>query len=298
MTAGVTFVVNTYNQGASVADCLAGVLAQRMGDRAREIVLVDDGSDDGTWETARSVLESAAFPARCVQFVRRGGVACRQYGFDVARQDLVLLLGGDFVLRDPDVVAAMLDQLPDGVPFVSLYGPHGGMGTLYRREFVRAAGGFDQAFNRFGSGFRDDSDLHYRLRDRGLTGRHLDGLAAGFEHRQPAPRGLRQTVAYAMHRVAVHRLDPLLFRKHPRAFAADFGVRGGVLVDPVGDFRRATGLWRDDGRFELSSPQGVTLVPGGGVLGRSAAVAGGIAYVVAVHLARISGSISYRVVLL
>jgi hypothetical protein len=68
-------------------------------------------------------------------------------------------------------VARMHEQLDPGTPFVSLYGPHGGMGTLYRRASIQAVGGFDLAFNRFGSGFRDDSDLHYRLQDAGQARR-------------------------------------------------------------------------------------------------------------------------------
>lgn len=71
-----------------------------------------------------------------------------------------------------------------------------------------------------------------------------------------------------------------------------------MLVNPVEDFRRATGLWQEGGRMELSSPQGVTLVHGSGVLGRAAAVAGGTAYVLAVNAARIAGSIRYRTGLL
>lgn len=103
---------------------------------------------------------------------------------------------------------------------------------------------------------------------------------------------------YALHRVAVHQLDPLLFQRHPRRFAADFPLLLRRVVDPVGDFRRATGLWRRGGRLELSSPQGVILLPGTNRFYRVLAVLGGLAYVVAVHGARAAGSIRYRTVLL
>lgn len=225
---GITFLVNTYDQIGTVRECLDAVRAQQLGGRRREILIVDDGSGDGTGATARAALgDDEGTSTRYVQFDRRGGVACRRYGFDIAAHDLVLMLGGDFILSDPGVAGQMLQQLGAGTPFVSLYGPHGGMGTLYRRDLVRTVGGFDLAFNRFGSGFRDDSDLHYRLCDRNLRGVHLAHLRGSYRHQQPAPDGVRESVAYALRRVAVHQLDPLLHKRHPQRFAADFGVIGG-----------------------------------------------------------------------
>lgn len=296
---GISFVVNTYNQATTVRRCLDGVLTQQLADRPREIIVIDDGSTDATLTDVHAV--AAANPQtswHIIRFDHVGGVVCRQHGIDHAHHELIVLLGGDFILRDPTVVARMHHQLADELPFVSLYGPHGGMGTLYRRSAVQAVGGFDLAFNRFGSGFRDDSDLHYRLQDAGQTGRHLPDLETSYQHRQPRPPGLRGGVAYALHRVAVHQLDPLLFRRHPERFTHDFNVIAGRIVHPGADFNRATGRWRPGGRLQLSSPQGVVLISGDTPLGRLAAILGGIAYVVAVHAARIRGAITYRTLLL
>jgi len=291
---GISFVINTYNQVATVADCVQGALSQRLGDVPYEIIVVDDGSNDGTVEAARSVLGSRDTPPRqVVQFQHAGGVACRQHGFDLAKYELVLLLGGDFVLCDHDVVTKMMNELGDA-PFVSLYGPHGGMGTLFKGSAVAAVGGFYLGFNRFGSGYRDDSDLHYRLLDQGRVGRHLPHLDAAFRHLQPRSPGWRGAVSYARTRVAVHQLDALLFRRHPARFGEDFRLLLGHIPHPVDDFKRATGLWREGGRFELSSPQGVVLVRGSSVLARLTTICGGIAYTFAVHAARVWGSLRYR----
>jgi len=291
---GVTFVINTYNQAATAADCLRGVLAQQLGDVPYEVIVVDDGSTDGTADTVRCVLaEADGTPSRFVQFQRAGGVACRQHGFDLATYELVLLLGGDFILGDRGVVAQMMDELADA-PFVSLYGPHGGMGTLFRGSAVAAAGGFCLQFNRFGSGYRDDSDLHYRLLDQGQVGRHLPHLHGAFRHLQPRSPGWRGAIAYARQRVAVHQLDALLFRRHPVRFANDFRLVLGHIVNPVDDFKRATGLWREGGRFALSSPQGIVLVGSSNALAHAVTIVGGIAYVIAVHAARVWASVRYR----
>ncbi|MGH8885272.1 MAG: glycosyltransferase [Egibacteraceae bacterium] len=296
---GISFVVNTYQHAATVQACLRGVLAQQLDGIPTEVIVVDDGSTDATVPIVHTTAENRSdLPWRVVRFQQAGGVVCRQHGIELARHELVLLLGGDFILRDPTVVRRMLDHLEPEVPFVSLYGPHGGMGTLYRRDVVRAVGGFSMAFNRFGSGFRDDSDLHYRLQDHGQTGVHLAHLHTSYEHRQPRLPGLRGAIAYAHHRVAVHQLDPLLFRRHPARFACDFHVVAGRLVNPVEDFRRATGLWRRGGRLELSSPQGVVLIPSRGLTSQLLSVLGGVAYVIAVHAARLRGSITYRTLLL
>jgi len=294
---GVTVLVNTYNHRDSIAPCLEAILAQQV-DIPIEIVVVDDGSVDGTTELVHEQLaDQTAVAWRYVQKQRAGGVACRQHAFDIAGHPLVLMLGGDCVLIGDTLLAAMVHDLGPNEPFVSLYGPHGGMGTLYRLRAVRAVGGFHLDFNRFGSGFRDDSDLHYRLLDHGWTGRYLRDLAPRFSHRQPRPVGLRGAVSYAVHRVAVHQLDALLYRRNPTRFAEDFPLRWRI-TDPADDFRRATGLWRDGGRMELSSPQGVVLVRGDTAVGRIVAVAGGLAYVVAVRAARLTGALRYRTVLL
>lgn len=296
---GISVIINTYNHEASIELCLAGVRAQQLGATPWELIIVDDGSDDRTPQLVGLHLEQTGHPpSKYVQLHRKGGVACRQHGIDLANHELVLLLGGDFILTDPTVLQQMLAHLHDDVPFVSLYGPHGGIGTLYRADVVEQAGGFCLAFNRFGSGFRDDSDLHYRLQDCGYHGVHLSHLHQAFRHLQPRPPGLVGAVQYALHRVAVHQLDPLLFRRHPQRFAADFPLLLRRVVDPVGDFRRATGLWRRGGSLELSSPQGIVLLPGTNAFYRLLAVVGGLAYVVAVHCARAAGSVRYRTVLL
>lgn len=143
----------------------------------------------------------------------------------------------------------------------------------------------------------DELARESRLLDHGWTGRYLRDLAPRFSHRQPRPVGVRGAVSYALHRVAVHELDALLYRRNPSRFAQDFPLRWGI-TDPTDDFRRATGLWREGGRMELSSPQGVVLVSGDTPAGLVVAVAGGLAYVVAVRLARLSGALRYRTVLL
>ncbi len=295
---GISVVVNTYNHAATVRRALGGVLTQQLGGRPHEIIVVDDGSTDGTRPiTADLAASNPGHEWRIVHLDHAGGVACRQHGIDLAQHELVLLLGGDFILCDPHVMAHMCEQLDPGAPFVSLYGPHGGMGTLYRRASIQAVGGFDLAFNRFGSGFRDDSDLHYRLQDAGQTGRHLPHLRDSYQHQQPRPPGLRGALAYAAHRVAVHQLDPLLFRRHPERFARDYPLLAGWIVHPAGDFNRATGRWRPGGPFGLSSPQGVVLLPGDTPLRRAVVIAAGLAYVVAVNAARLRGAITYRVAL-
>lgn len=295
---GLSFVVNTFNHATTVRRALDGVLAQRLGERPHEIIVVDDGSTDRTRPIMADLAASTAgHEWRIVHLDRAGGVVCRQHGIDIARHELVLLLGGDFILCDDSVVARMEEQLDPDTPFVSLYGPHGGMGTLYRRASIQAVGGFDVAFNRFGSGFRDDSDLHYRLQDAGQTGRHLPELRDSYQHQQPRPPGLLGALAYATHRVAVHQLDPLLFRRHPERFARDFPLLAGRVVHPAGDFNRATGRWRPGGPFELSSPQGVVLLPGDTPLRRGVVTAAGLAYVAAVNAARLRGAVTYRVAL-
>jgi len=81
---GVSVVIPTFNE----ADTIAAVIGELPGDMAREVIVADGGSTDGTQDIARRA------GARVVDAGRGYGRACRA-GAEAAACDVVVFLDGD-----------------------------------------------------------------------------------------------------------------------------------------------------------------------------------------------------------
>ena len=92
MNPEVSVIIPTYNRRAMVLDAVASVIAQR--DVVFELIVVDDGSTDGTFELLRT---NFADDARvCLTSIpRRGPAAARNYGVAIARAEFVAFLDSD-----------------------------------------------------------------------------------------------------------------------------------------------------------------------------------------------------------
>jgi glycosyltransferase involved in cell wall biosynthesis len=84
MTAGVSVVIPTFNE----AEAIAGVIGELPGDIARQVIVADGGSTDGTQDIAR------AAGAVVLDAGRGYGRAC-QAGADAADCSIVAFLDGD-----------------------------------------------------------------------------------------------------------------------------------------------------------------------------------------------------------
>lgn len=83
-----------------------------------EILLVDDGSDDGTWDRLLALNESLA-GIRLVRFRRNfGQTAAMSAGFHHARGEVVVTMDAD-LQNDPADIGPLLEQMGDEVDVVS-----------------------------------------------------------------------------------------------------------------------------------------------------------------------------------
>ena len=226
----ITVQLCTYNRRALLGRVLDALFAQDLPPDRYEIVLVDDGSTDGTYESVIATLRPPC--ALHVVRQRNAGLARgRNVGIARARGTYILFMDDD-VLATPGLLSAHVrfheshprsicragvinvedfDRLPparyswrnySGAYFwttnVSL--------PLY---LVREAGGFDERFREYGW---EDLELGFRLRSMGVPS--LLARDAIVYHYKPAPRTadvagmVRQARAQA--RTAVQFLD-----KHP-----------------------------------------------------------------------------------
>lgn len=183
----LSVVLITRNQVWNVSRLVGSVLAQTALFPAREIVLVDSASTDGTAEAA----------ARCpIQVVRLRAdqrltaAAGRYVGFRRTAGDLVLFLDGDMelcpgwlnqavdLLRQQPAIAVVTGQVVDrplntprseACEFTALDAPvraldvkHGGGAALYRRAALDEAGSFNPHI------YSDEEpELCVRIRQRG-----------------------------------------------------------------------------------------------------------------------------------
>lgn len=89
----VTVVIPAFNAAATLPRALASVFAQTRA--PAEIVVVDDASQDHTWEVLQA-LDKDALPIRTLRLASNGGVAAaRNAGWAVASQDYVAFLDAD-----------------------------------------------------------------------------------------------------------------------------------------------------------------------------------------------------------
>ncbi len=100
MKPSISVIVPTYNRRQMLAEAVASVLSQRG--VALELVVVDDGSTDGTWDDLHHgelgrMVEAAPANCRVVteRIEHRGPAAARNRGVAVARAPYIAFLDSD-----------------------------------------------------------------------------------------------------------------------------------------------------------------------------------------------------------
>ncbi|MGO8797263.1 MAG: glycosyltransferase family 2 protein [Candidatus Sulfotelmatobacter sp.] len=198
----LTVVIPTYNREKVLAKALEAYRVQSSPAFIHELIVVDDGSTDGTEPRVREFAARAAFPVRYLRQPNQGPAAARNFGIRETRSALVLftdsdiLPGRDLVSQhiawhqaNPQMNAAVLGFVTwpkeiRATPFMRWYGEHKlfFFDQLRRRkeadfrffytcnvslktEFIRTGGSFDEEFR---SAAFEDTELGFRLSKRGM----------------------------------------------------------------------------------------------------------------------------------
>lgn len=192
---GISVVIPTYNRKPLVTRAIESVLAQTR--PADEIIVVDDGSSDGT---EAALAEQFGSRIRYVAQENQGVAAARNHGVALARFDLVAFLDSDDVwapeklalqvpaMADPGVVLSATNWAWENAPRADRFGQLGhaqpeavrtdpapllrlchrrGHGLLIQTCLIRRAalertGGFDPKLR-----IAEDMDLLFRLAEEG-----------------------------------------------------------------------------------------------------------------------------------
>ncbi len=286
-------VIATYNNAKVLRKVLSAML--RLDYPAEyEIIVVDDGSSDGTAEMLHREFGKEK-AVKIIAFKRNQGVCrARNAGIKAARYPIVVNMDHDCIpekrwLRE---IVKGFDSEKIGV--VSSFGDYGGTSTAFRKELLDRVGGYDERYRYY----REDTDLTFSIMDLGYKYRRLRKQFYFHDHREIKPKGAAQMLRYLFRRLSYHMNDALLFKKHGRLAAKFLDVRLGFLVNPRKDFAVVTGTWMKPYKLVFSSPRGMRLIENKSPLHATAIIMLGIAYVFAVKFNRLLGSIKFKTFLL
>ena len=117
----VSVVVPLYNECESLPELMAWIDRVCSGEKlSYEVIMVDDGSNDGSWKVVEQLKEQYGDKLRAIHFMRNYGKSAALYcGFEAAEGEVVFTMDAD--LQDsPDEIPAMRRMvLEEGYDLVS-----------------------------------------------------------------------------------------------------------------------------------------------------------------------------------
>lgn len=226
----VSVVVPTYRRDALLARCLRRLQRQRLTPQQYEIIVADDAASEATRRLVNAFRTAGRADVRYVSAGAtgpHGPARARNTGWRAALAPIVAFTDDDCLPRR-DWLSAGLAAMEGAdaatgrtqVPLPQRPTDHqrdiSGLvraafitaNCFCRREVLEELGGFDE---RFTSAWREDSDLHFSLLERGK--RIVAAEAAVVMH--PA-RAAHWGASVRLQRRGM--FDPLLYRKHPRLY--------------------------------------------------------------------------------
>jgi glycosyltransferase involved in cell wall biosynthesis len=243
MTPLFSVIIPTHNRKATLERCLDALAAQEGGVADCEVIVVDDGSTDGTADA----VAQHRYPFACTICSvpnagpgrARNAGAARATGTFLAFTEDDVLPGSDWLASarrwlaegNVDVLEGRTVREGDRAD-IRRFEPEPSPSFIPCNLFVRRAvfeqlGGYDDAFfdRKTGLYFREDADLGFRLLSAGYH-----AVLAGdvvVEHPLQFP-----DLASSLRHVRRYQFDPLLYRKHPGPYRSMIEVKsiGGMVL--------------------------------------------------------------------
>jgi cellulose synthase/poly-beta-1,6-N-acetylglucosamine synthase-like glycosyltransferase len=241
-------IVPAYNAAQALPRCLESLEHQTIPSDHYEVIVVDDGSEDGTAEVAK------ARGARVLRKEHEGPAAARNAGAALARSDIIVFTDADCEPA-PDFLERLL--APFDIPQVSgargvyrtrqrslvarfvqleyeeryqrmarLDAAHGGIDAIdtayaaYRLRVFQDAGGFD---TRFRDAAGEDHELSFRLAQAGHVLRFVPDAVVFHRH----PERVRD---YARRKFRIGYWRAFLTRRHPQRVLSDAHTTPGLKL--------------------------------------------------------------------
>lgn len=235
-------IVPVYNGVDTIPSCLHALATQTTPSEQYEVIIVDDGSQDGTAALVQEWIAShPQIQARLVQQANAGPAAARNHGAKAARAELLLFTDADCApiptwiaamlagFAQPEIVGikgAYLTNRPTFTPrFVQLeyedrYDRMRQQPSIdfidtysagYQREIFLANGGFDATFT---TASVEDQEFSFRLAQKGYELRFVSDAQVYHAHD-------RDVWDYARRKYYIGYWKALLTRWHPERMVHD-----------------------------------------------------------------------------
>ena len=223
----VTIVIPAYNAEKTIGLALSAALAQ--GCPVCDVLVVDDGSTDGTAEAVKRYPH-----ARYVRQKNAGPAAARNTGWKNSDSEFVIFTDSDCVpepgwakrlmegftgeavgaatgsydIANADSLLPRLihEEIKDRHVFykdeVKFFGSYN---VAVRRSVLAETGGFDEGYRR-ASG--EDNDLSYRVLKAGYTIRFVPGALVAHHHTERLIKYLKEQYTHGFWRMKLYRAHP------------------------------------------------------------------------------------------
>jgi len=246
----VSLIIPTHNEKKILARTLNYLMVQDYPRDQYEIIVVDDGSTDGTQEMVESKTESK-ISLRCLYQKQRGPHFARNLGIEKARGEIIIFVDsdiftapnfitehvkfhqkfGDVVVSGPLVRTDRMNHTFSDtgkrklkkLSFVFSFPSFITSNLSVRRKFLIKVGGFDEEFTGFGW---HDWELGLRLKKLGLEAkRNINAMVYHYKEKT----SLSDLPSSCKKKREQGRNAVLYYRKHP-SLKVKLGIRPQSLI--------------------------------------------------------------------
>ena len=107
MKPNISIIIPVYNVEAYLADCLDSILAQTF--ESFEVILVDDGSTDGSPAIAQKYADAHSEQIRYYRKENDGPGLARNFGVSKAKGDYLMFVDSDDIV-DPEMLTDLYES--------------------------------------------------------------------------------------------------------------------------------------------------------------------------------------------
>ncbi|MBL7059258.1 glycosyltransferase family 2 protein [Candidatus Pacearchaeota archaeon] len=135
----VTIIIPAFNEEKSIAKTIESALSSNYPKEKLEIIVVNDGSSDKTYEIAKKYLKNKKFKVRVFTKENGGKGTALNLGISKANGEIIITMDADSFIR-PDTVRKMVghfynNQVMSVTPSMGVYKPKGALQRVQQVEY-------------------------------------------------------------------------------------------------------------------------------------------------------------------
>ncbi len=229
----ISVIIPVYNRKEFLREALLPLSEQTLKKDLFEVIVVDDGSNDGTRNMLEELKDTLSYSFKILEQKHEGPAAARNLGAENAQAPILAFLDSDMKVdsgwldnalahfKDPSVLAVEAKTESPGQKRIFSHwvsNESGGMyqscNMFYRRNIFKELGGFDQKFK---FPFGEDYDLALRVLAKGRIVFAQDAIAY-----HPV---LQEKAGDILRKASFSKDIPYLYKRHREKMRPFLGFR-------------------------------------------------------------------------